>query len=146
MYSKKIIPAVLGASMLFSAPVLANKNAYELGLVAYQQERFDQAFDLLQSSAKKGNARAWHLLGTMYQVGVGVEKDEYMAIHWFKKAADAGVVEAQFQLGLMYLSGQGVTSNDEMALHWICKASDKGYPQAKETLSFILSSDFGVGC
>ena len=146
MFKKKIIPALLGASVAFSTPAISSENVYEVGLNAYQDERYTEAFKLIRSSAKQGNNKARHLLGTMYQAGVGTRKNEYLAFTWFKKAAEAGHIEAQFQLGLMYLTGQGVTSDDDMALHWVCKASDSGYPQAKETMAYILSNDFGLGC
>jgi len=97
-------------------------------------------------SAEQGNAKAQHLLGTMYRAGLGTEPDEYKGFEWCQRAAKDGLLETQFQLGLMYFDGDGVTQNDDKAMEWIWLAADRGYPQATEVLQYILANDFGMGC
>ncbi|RIB30994.1 hypothetical protein C2G38_2052203, partial [Gigaspora rosea] len=50
-------------------------------------------------------------LGTYYQDGIGVEKDEYKAFNYFNRSAMKGHVEGTFNVGYCYRNGIGVDKN-----------------------------------
>jgi len=137
---------ILGCTLALSMASASIADEYEDGLIAYKQGRYEKAIELFMHSAEQGNAKAQHLLGTMYRAGLGTEPDEYKGFEWCQRAAKDGLLETQFQLGLMYFDGDGVTQNDDKAMEWIWLAADRGYPQATEVLQYILANDFGMGC
>ena len=47
-------------------------------------------------------------MGKYYRDGMGVEKDDELAVHWYRKASERNVDEAQFHLGNYYADGVGV--------------------------------------
>ena len=44
-------------------------------------------------------------LGTLYDDGLGVKRNDAEAIKWYKKAAELGNVDAMTNLGIMYENG-----------------------------------------
>jgi len=144
-----LAPAVIGGAIFLSSAAL-KAGEYELGLKAFNQSQYAEAFRLIKVSAERGEARGQFILSTMYRRGLGVEADEYEGFAWCKMAAEEGHIEAQFQLGLMYLEGEGITEDETEAQNWLWAAADRGYPQASEVLTYIFSNDYydeyGIGC
>jgi TPR repeat protein len=60
----------------------------------------------LRAKAEKGDADAQGILGSTYNFGQGVDKDQAEAVKWFRKAAEQGEEDAQYNLGVCY--GKGV--------------------------------------
>ena len=54
----------------------------------------DHLYLLILPLAEKGNAEAQYYLGSMYDLGYGVEKSEEEAVAWMKKSAEQGYQEA----------------------------------------------------
>ncbi len=55
------------------------------------------------------------MLGTMYQTGQGVHKDDAQAFSWHKKSADQGDVDSGTQISYMYERGKGISKDLIMA-------------------------------
>lgn len=51
------------------------------------------------NNAEKGDAQAQYLLGSTYEAGRLVPKDQMEAVKWYRKAAEQNHPEAQFKLG-----------------------------------------------
>ena len=77
----------------------------------------------LIGTAESGNAEAQATLGSMYDNGRGVVKDDTEAVRWYRKAAEQGHAGAQNNLGLMYLTGRGVTKDEGEAYFWMSLAA-----------------------
>jgi TPR repeat protein len=117
------------------------------GVEAYQQKRYEQAFNIFTSHADITNPMAMYYLSTLYLAGKGVEVNEEMAFEYCKRAAEEGIVEAQFQLGMMYLNAVGLSQEDEdKALEWLWQAADNGNREAREMFDFVINNDFTFGC
>jgi TPR repeat protein len=76
--------------------------------VLYHQGKYTQAFALFMKSAKLGDAHGEEYVASMYQSGLGVEKDYSQSLIWYRKAADQGNAAAEYGLGYMHQYGQGV--------------------------------------
>jgi len=85
--------------------------------------------------ARAGDKYAQYKIATMYQDGIGIEKDAKKAKHWFKQSAKQGHLEAQFQLGMLLAS----TSSTE-ALRWLTKAAKQGHQQAGYALAPLITN------
>ena len=104
----------------------------------------------LETIAKQGNTEAQFSLGGMYEKGISVQKNESVAISWYRKAvetghkqalknltkmAEQGNTEAQFSLGGMYEKGRGVRKDETEAINWYRKAAETGHKQALKNLT-----------
>jgi TPR repeat protein len=119
--------AIFGAIMLvlsFVAPVAAGP--FEDAAAAYSKGDSATALRLFRSLADQGDAKAQFVLGGMYGLGRGVQKNDAEAAKWYRLAADQGDAKAQFLLGGMYKLGQGVPQNDAEAAKWVRLAADQG--------------------
>jgi len=99
----------------------------------------------IRAKAEAGNAMQQSLLGVMYYVGQGVERDHEKARHWFTKSAEQGYSDAQFNLGVMYGDSVDATEEDmKMAAHWFSKSAEQGDPNAQCRLGLMYDSGEGV--
>ena len=53
---------------------------------------------LLNAYINQGNAQAQYNLGTLYQNGQGIEKNDKKAFEWYRKAASNGHSQAKLVL------------------------------------------------
>jgi TPR repeat protein len=77
------------------------------------------------SKAAAGNiAVAQLVLASMYDDGLGVERDQQEALKWLRKAADQNLAVAQLNMGVTYEHGLGVPRDLKQAVQWYRKAAD----------------------
>ncbi|MDJ0631437.1 MAG: sel1 repeat family protein [Rhodobacter sp.] len=93
--------------------------------------RFAEARDALGPAARSGNAEAEELIGVMYALGLGVEKDPVRAFEWYLRAAMKGHAGAQSGVGWYYEVGTGLTAPDLVrAYMWYVLSTIGGDPDA----------------
>jgi TPR repeat protein len=95
-----------------------------------------QLFNDTQQLAKQGDGEAQFSLGLMYDTGNLAKRNPEQAVHWFKKAAAAGIAGACLYLGMKYAFGAGIKQNKNKALYWYKQAALQGWPQA----AFLLGT------
>ncbi len=71
---------------------------FALGVLQFNAEEFGNAFESFELAASAGLARAQFNLASMYEHGVGIDRDPKLALHWYRKAAAANVDGALFRL------------------------------------------------
>ena len=94
-----------------------------------------------KTKAEKGDAKAQHLLGGIYESGsrvVSVKQDIKEAVKWYRKAAEQGYIDAQMKLGLWYGLGQGVPEDYVTAYAWSNIAQLNGSGAARKIKSEFL--------
>jgi len=101
---------------------------FESAMRAYEKRDYAGAFKEFAAVAEQGDAEAQLILGKMYMIGQGVEKDSDQAIKWYKAAADQDNADAQFFLGAMYLLPQ---KDIPEGLKWLTLAADQGMQDAQ---------------
>ncbi len=82
--------------------------------------------DELFAAAHEGDAHAQFMIGNLYELGQGVEKDLHAAARWWQKAADQGHPGAQYNLGCAHMRGDGVPV-DALALYPLFREAARGY-------------------
>lgn len=97
------------------------------------------AADLYRQGADQGNPESQLALGSLFQRGVGVDRDYARAMGLFSAAADAGFPEGLRNLAIMYELGQGTSIDVNHAAQLYETASIKG-----DLLALFLA-DYGVG-
>ncbi len=138
-----LIPAVLFASLtaatltpVQAAPIDDAEKAYFIG-------DFATALKIVQPLAAQGDAKALNRLGSMYQLGRGIEKNSTKAIELYLQSAAKGNAEAQNNLGISYLAGDGVAFDVAKAAEWFEKAAAQGYSYAHNNLGIIYGNGPG---
>ena len=104
-------------------------------------QKFKLAAEKARVMAVSGDPKAQHVLGMLYQHGLGVEKDIKTAIYWLEKAAEQGLREAESYLGHLYLEGKFVEKDLEKAEKWLLKAAEHGEREAQLHLGLIYLDD-----
>mgnify|MGYP000435941098 CR=1 FL=1 len=93
--------------------------------------RFDEAMQAFLPMAAAGNADAEELVGVMYAMGLGVERDDERAFDWYLRASLKGHPGAQSGVGWYYETGRGVAGVDLVrAYAWYVLSAIGGDPDA----------------
>ncbi len=91
----------------------------------------------LTKAAKAGQPAAQFYLGTRYQQGREVQKDEQQAFSWYKAAADQGLTAAQLNVGRMLADGIGTKKDEALARKYFEKAASRGDNRASFNLAMM---------
>ena len=100
---------------------------FQMGLDAANKGDYATALKEFRSLSATGHAPAQFELGTMYDTGWGVAKNDEKAIRFYMLAAEQGNSDAQFFLGLKYSRGwDGKQGDWKESVRWYRKAVEKG--------------------
>ena len=95
-----------------SAPSWAD---FQAGVDAYSKGDFKTALNEWLPLAESGDPTAQNAVGALYNHGLGVERDDAAAVHWYQMAADQNFPLAMRNLANMYASGHGVAFDKDQA-------------------------------
>ena len=101
------------------------------GATAYQEQQYQEAFQLLTSEAKGGDSEAQYLLGTLYFDGLGVARSAQNAVLWLDIAVKQSHPIAAHVLGKIYMSGMGVPIDVDKGIHYM-ELADQFTPDEEE--------------
>jgi TPR repeat protein len=105
-------------------------------MAAYRAGDYARALRLARRLAVKEDPQGMYLLGTMYERGEGVARDDATAVKWLAGAAhQANYAPAEVSLARMYIDGRGVRKNRGKAREWLQAASAQGYAPARALLA-----------
>lgn len=117
----------LSLGMLPAVALGGIENARDL----MEQNRFEEAMKELRPAARSGNADAEELIGVMYAMGLGVERDDERAFDWYLRAAMKGHPGAESGVGWYYETGRGLPAPDLVrAYTWYVLSAIGGDPDA----------------
>ncbi|MGB1311967.1 MAG: tetratricopeptide repeat protein [Leucothrix sp.] len=114
-------------SGVLSQTVLAD---VEKGRQLMEQSRFTEAMQAFLPAAQAGNADAEELIGVMYAMGLGVERDDRRAFEWYLRASMKAHPGAQSGIGWYYEVGRGVAKDLVRAYMWYVLSAIGGDPDA----------------
>jgi len=113
-----------------------NENMLQLGDFAFQEKRYQDAFEWYQHAAVQEISEGQLRLSQMYKLGHGIEKDEKLASHWLKLAAEQGLAQAEYEYAaLLELNGTEDKANMSKAANWYKKAAGQEHAEAMLKLS-----------
>ena len=96
-----------------------------------EASQFERAMEALIPAARSGNADAEELIGVMYAMGLGVERDDQRAFEWYLRASMKGHPGAQSGVGWYYEIGRGMPAPDLVrAYMWYVLSAIGGDPDA----------------
>ena len=101
--------------------------------------RFEEALEELKPAARSGNADAEELIGVMYAMGLGVERDDERAFEWYLRSSMKGHPGAQSGVGWYYEIGRGMPAPDLVrAYMWYALSAIGGDPDAAISLEEVV--------
>ena len=124
-----LLRAIVPLTLIFLAgPVFADiEHARQL----MKAGAFEDAREELWPAARSGNADAEELIGVMYALGLGVERDDVRAFEWYLRAAMKGHPGAQSGVGWYYEVGRGMPAPDLVRAYlWYVLSTIGGDPDA----------------
>ena len=96
-----------------------------------EEGKFEDAMKELLPAARSGNADAEELIGIMYAMGLGVQKDDFRAFDWNLRSSMKGHPGAQSGVGWYYETGRGMPAPDLIrAYTWYVLSAIGGDPDA----------------
>jgi len=90
--------------------------------------------------ARSGDGSSQHMMGTLYQYGIGVQRSSSMASMWVEEAATSGIAASQFSAGVAYIQA-GLPSR---AATWWELAARQGHCDARYSLGLLFLTGVGV--
>ncbi len=127
---KQWMPIFALVCVLASTTAHAN-SALERARDLMEASKFIEAREALQPLARSGNADAEELIGVMYAMGLGVEKDDRRAFEYYLRSSMKGHPGAQSGIGWYYEVGRGLPAPDLVrAYMWYTLSAIGGDPDA----------------
>jgi TPR repeat protein len=102
----------------------------KLGLTAFDEQRYEEAFRLLSGVAEAGDPEAQCMVGNMYDLGLGQERDLDRAIDWYQKSSRQGYGVASNDLATIY--GMAAEVDLEQVRYWRSLAREQGFTHGPE--------------
>lgn len=123
------------AAVLWASPALADM---ETARDLMEAGDYAQARSMFEIYARSGNAEAEELIGVMYALGLGVDRDDERAFDWYLRASLKGHPGAQSGLGWYYEVGRGIPAPDMVRAYlWYALSAIGGDPDALDSLELI---------
>jgi uncharacterized protein len=98
---------------------IAHADALARGTAAYSRGDYNRAARELEPLVRRGNAKAFALLGFLYEHGFGEPKAYPVAAGLYAQGAARGDPFGQAMLGLLYDKGYGVPQDFVLAYKWL---------------------------
>ena len=95
------------------------------------------ALEQLKIDADKGHLFCQYQIATMYENGIGTDKNPEKAFEYYTKAANQGHAISQTYLGGMYYFGFGIEKNLEKAFEYFEKAANQGHAISQNFLGHM---------
>ena len=108
-----------GESHPGSSISVGHKLTYETIEKNYRQGSYEGLVQALEPLANGGHHGAEELLGVMYRLGQGADKNLTKAFGYLSKAAEQGRALAEHHIGLMYFNGESIDADPVMGLAWL---------------------------
>ncbi len=129
------------APSLAQAPPPAS---FEEAISLFLDGNYVDAKPVAELYAEKADPRAYVMLGTMFQKGLGVEVDLKQAQIWFQKGADVADPDSELGLAMLLLTGTGQKPNVIDGAPWLQKAAEAGNVKAQVNLGLYYAGSFGT--
>lgn len=110
---------------------------YKPGIFRSDKERLH----LLRLSADLGHPDAQNLLGLMHYEGRGTEKDDSIAIRWYRLAAEQKLAPAEYNMGVVL---SDFSQEFTKSLYWFRLSADQGYYHAQHTIAICFEKGIGL--
>jgi len=97
------------------------------GDAARRGGHYQQAAELYEAGAKRGDPVAARKLADLYNLRPGLPENHEKAVYWYKKAIELGDIPSQWFVGVIYRDGKGNVPKDfGLAEYYFSRGAEKG--------------------
>lgn len=114
---------------------------WEYACQSLEQRDVRRAFRLMLRSAQASNLAAQVNVGYLYDVGIGVRRDQDKAVYWYRRAARRGEASAANNIGTVYRD----RGQRRLARFWFGRAVSLGNDDAHLELAVLDLNSPGRG-
>ena len=118
--------------------------AYELGMIYYEDEEYQDAFDWLSFAAERDHCNAQFEYGELLYFGYGCVENSKASEEWYLKAAQKGHVKATFSLGYCFAHHNTDPRLIKAAIPLFTKAAEQNYAYSMYELGCCYLNGLGV--
>uniref|UniRef100_A0A6C0I8C0 Uncharacterized protein n=1 Tax=viral metagenome TaxID=1070528 RepID=A0A6C0I8C0_9ZZZZ len=127
---------------------IEGENNWDRQDFAVYEEKFEEGYSLRQTgddeaafkcfaeAASAGHSEAIFHCGVCNYDGIGVEKNEEIAVAWFMCGAQQGHADSQYWLGYCFRNGKGVMKDADEARMWFERAYENGNALSAHELGY----------
>ncbi|QNA89993.1 sel1 repeat family protein [Massilia sp. Dwa41.01b] len=112
---------------------------FQLGMAYAKKAGVAQGDALAAAWIEKAAARTCRRrdrAGRLLSRGLGVPRDEAIALRWARMTAQAGLPEGQYLLGRMLRRGEGTPADKNEAARWLLRSAEQGYAPAQYMVGY----------
>jgi TPR repeat protein len=139
-----IVPALKACNEAMRQYPDVARFVYQTGRITFQQGDYVLARQYFEKAVVKGSGSGRGALGTIYENGLGVQRDNDEARRWYEKGVAAGEPYSMNRLGFLYETGAGVAKDFGEARKLYEKAAAAGEPNAMRNLGNLYQNGNGV--
>jgi TPR repeat protein len=139
--------AALALYLALATPAFVQAPApasFEEAVTLFQDKNYPEAKKIAENYAEKNDPRAYLMLGSIFQKGLGVEVDLKQAQIWFQKGAEAGDAENELALAMLLITGTSQRPNVIDGAPWLQKAAEAGNVKAQYNLGLYYTGLYGT--
>lgn len=111
---------------------------------AYHKKDYDRAFQYYEKAWEIEMGRGAYMCGYMYDHGLGVARNDKLAMEWYLKGAELNDADAQVMCAVCYQLGYGGKIDLERSYLWMSRAADNGNVDAMKQCAKMCASGTGV--
>ncbi|QFT32466.1 Putative beta-lactamase HcpC precursor [Labrenzia sp. THAF82] len=100
---------------------------FQRGRGAFAAGDLEQASAYFEQAYQMGHVRAGQVLGRMYYLGAGIDRNREKAVELYRKAAERGDAYALHSLGMAEIRGEGTAQNEEAGLEKLLQSVEAGH-------------------
>lgn len=122
---------------------MPRSEAFVSAMLAYDEGREREAFELMEACASNGDPVACYLTAWWSFQGEGIRPDAERSKKWLQalvELAESGQPEAQWELSCKYRWGSLFPVDIPNANHWLERAAESGWGEAQHHLAWYLES------
>ena len=135
--TRSVHAAILAGVVMLSNPVFAADLEEARDLM--EAGEFPAAMKQFRVLARSGNADAEELIGVMFALGLGVDRDDERAFEWYLRASMKGHPGAQSGVGWYYETGRGLPAPDLVRAYlWYALSAIGGDIDAPDSLEELV--------
>jgi TPR repeat protein len=138
------LPAALRAEAMKGKPAAE----YEVGVRLVEGKsaavNTEEGLRWLKRAAKSGIIPAHLWIGSLYEKGLGVEKDLNLARTHYSAAAEKGNAKAMHNLAVLYAEGIDGRRDYKTAIRWFQRAAERGIADSQYNLAILLMRGIGI--
>jgi uncharacterized protein len=124
-------------------PIMAEPTGDDAAYIAFDQGQYLTALRFAEQAAERDQPQALTLLGRLYEMGLGVARDELKAARMYRRGAELGDTESMFSFAVMLATGRGIQKNINGAAQLFERAARAGHPEANYNLGLLFIAGTG---